>query len=91
MNRARARRYGWGRPSEPVRESTPPSDACPPIRTTALIAQEGHVPSTRHVAPHQAKSLRTGQVTRAAARALNIGFDDSRGDVAVMYLLEDGT
>jgi hypothetical protein len=41
--------------------------------------------------PHKSKSLRTGQVSRPNARALNLGFDDSRGDLVVAYLMEHGT
>jgi hypothetical protein len=41
--------------------------------------------------PHQSQSLRTGQVARPNARSLNLGFDDSRGDVVVAYLMEHGT
>jgi hypothetical protein len=41
--------------------------------------------------PHESKSLRTGQVSRSNARSLNLGFDDSRGDVVVAYLMEHGT
>jgi hypothetical protein len=41
--------------------------------------------------PHQSRSLRTGQVARPDARSLNLGFDDSRGDVVIAYLMEHGT
>ncbi len=41
--------------------------------------------------PHQSQSLRTGQVARPNARSLNLGFDDSRGDQVVAYLMEHGT
>jgi len=41
--------------------------------------------------PHQSKSLRTGQVARPNARSLNLGFDDSRGDQVIAYLMEHGT
>jgi hypothetical protein len=41
--------------------------------------------------PHQSQSLRTGQVTRPNARSLNLGFDDSRGDSVIAYLMEHGT
>lgn len=41
--------------------------------------------------PHQAPALRTGQAKRPDARALNLGIDDSRPDVAVVYLVEHGT
>lgn len=41
--------------------------------------------------PHQSQSLRTGQVARPNARSLNLGFDDSRGDSVIAYLMEHGT
>jgi hypothetical protein len=41
--------------------------------------------------PHQSQSLRTGQVARPNARSLNLGFDDSRGDSVIVYLMEHGT
>ena len=41
--------------------------------------------------PHQSPSLRTGQISRPDARAMNVGFDDSRGDVVVVYVMEHGT
>ena len=41
--------------------------------------------------PNHAPALRTGQVKRPDARALNVGVDDSRPDVAVVYLVEHGT
>jgi len=41
--------------------------------------------------PHQSRSLRTGQVARPNARSLNLGFDDSRGDPVIAYLMEHGT
>jgi len=41
--------------------------------------------------PHQAPALRTGQAKRPDARALNLGIDDSRPAVAVVYLVEHGT
>lgn len=41
--------------------------------------------------PHRAKGLRTGQVQRPGARALNVGVDDSGDRVAVLYIVEHGT
>jgi hypothetical protein len=41
--------------------------------------------------PHQSQSLRTGQVARPNGRFLNLGFDDSRGDSVIAYLMEHGT
>ena len=41
--------------------------------------------------PHRHPSLRTGQASRPDARVLNVGFDDSRGDVVVVYVMEHGT
>jgi hypothetical protein len=41
--------------------------------------------------PHSAPALRTAQAKRPDARALNLGIDDSRPAVAVVYLVEHGT
>jgi hypothetical protein len=41
--------------------------------------------------PHRAPKLRTAQAHRPDARALNLGIDDSRAAVAVVYLVEHGT
>jgi hypothetical protein len=41
--------------------------------------------------PHHASRLRTAQAQRPDARALNLGIDDSRPAVAVVYLVEHGT
>jgi hypothetical protein len=41
--------------------------------------------------PHRAPALRTAQAKRPDARALNLGIDDSRPAVAVVYLVEHGT
>jgi hypothetical protein len=41
--------------------------------------------------PHQSQALRTGQVARRNARSLNLGYDDSRGDLVIAYLMEHGT
>jgi hypothetical protein len=41
--------------------------------------------------PHRSQSLRTGQVARPNARSLNLGFDDSRGDWVIAYVMEHGT
>jgi hypothetical protein len=41
--------------------------------------------------PHRAPTLRTAQAQRPDARALNLGIDDSRPAVAVVYLVEHGT
>jgi hypothetical protein len=41
--------------------------------------------------PHRAPKLRTAQAQRPDARALNLGIDDSRPSVAVVYLVEHGT
>jgi hypothetical protein len=41
--------------------------------------------------PHRAPKLRTAQAQRPDARALNLGIDDSRPAVAVVYLVEHGT
>jgi hypothetical protein len=41
--------------------------------------------------PHQSQSLRTGQVARPNARSLNLGFDESRGDTVIAYVMEHGT
>jgi hypothetical protein len=41
--------------------------------------------------PHRAKGLRTAQLQRAGARALNVGVDDSGERSAVLYIVEHGT
>jgi hypothetical protein len=41
--------------------------------------------------PNAATALRTGQAKRPGGRALNLGVDDSRPDVAVVYIVEHGT
>jgi hypothetical protein len=41
--------------------------------------------------PHASASLRTGQDERAGGRVLNVGVDESREGVAVLYLVEHGT
>jgi len=41
--------------------------------------------------PHKAKNLRTAQAILPNVRALNIGYDDSRGSVYVVYVVNHGT
>jgi hypothetical protein len=41
--------------------------------------------------PHQAKSLRTGQVKRPDARALHVGYGEARPGTTVVYVMEHGT
>jgi hypothetical protein len=41
--------------------------------------------------PNKQPQLQTGQVQRAGARVLNIGFDDSRSDIAIVYVVSHGT
>jgi hypothetical protein len=41
--------------------------------------------------PHRTKGLRTAQLQRAGARALNVGVDDNGERVAVLYIVEHGT
>ena len=41
--------------------------------------------------PHKAKNLRTAQAGLPNARVLNIGYDDSRGSVFVVYVVNHGT
>jgi hypothetical protein len=41
--------------------------------------------------PHKAANLRTAQASLPDARALNIGYDDSRGGVFVVYVVNHGT
>jgi hypothetical protein len=41
--------------------------------------------------PNKQPKLRTGQAQLPGARALNIGFDDSRPDVALVYVVNHGT
>jgi len=40
--------------------------------------------------PHQAKSLHTSQAQLPGDRVLNLGYDDSRGDVIVVYVVNHG-
>jgi hypothetical protein len=41
--------------------------------------------------PHKARNLRTAEAPLPNARVLNIGYDDSRGNVFVVYLVNHGT
>ena len=41
--------------------------------------------------PNAQPKLRTGQTQLPGARALNIGYDDSRADVAVVFVVNHGT
>lgn len=41
--------------------------------------------------PHQAKNLRTAEATLPNARVLNIGYDDSRGSIVVVFIVNHGT
>jgi hypothetical protein len=41
--------------------------------------------------PNKQPKLRTGQAQLPGARALNIGYDDSRTDVAVVFVVNHGT
>lgn len=41
--------------------------------------------------PHQVESLRTGQVKRADARALHVGYGESQPGITVVYVMEHGT
>jgi hypothetical protein len=41
--------------------------------------------------PHKAGNLRTAGTSLPNARALNIGYDDSRGSVFVLYVVDHGT
>ena len=40
--------------------------------------------------PHQAKNLRTAQADLPDKRVLNIGYDDSRGNLIVVYVVNHG-
>lgn len=40
--------------------------------------------------PHQAKHLRTVQASLPPDRVLNIGYDDSRGEAIVVYVVNHG-
>lgn len=40
--------------------------------------------------PHQAKSLHTSQAQLPGNRTLNLGYDDSRGNVIVVYVVNHG-
>ncbi len=41
--------------------------------------------------PHQAKSLRTVEASLPNGYVLNLGYDDSRGSVFVVYLVKHST
>jgi hypothetical protein len=41
--------------------------------------------------PHKAKNLRTAEAALPNARVLNIGYDDSRGNVVVVFVVNHGT
>jgi hypothetical protein len=41
--------------------------------------------------PHKAKNLRTAEAPLPNARVLNLGYDDSGGNVVVVYLINHGT
>jgi hypothetical protein len=41
--------------------------------------------------PNKQPKLRTGQAQLPGARALNIGYDDSRSDLAIVYVVNHGT
>ncbi|HET9953360.1 MAG TPA: hypothetical protein VFQ61_02590 [Polyangiaceae bacterium] len=41
--------------------------------------------------PHKASALKTGQGMLPAGKALNIGVDESRGTIAVVYVMRHGT
>ena len=41
--------------------------------------------------PHKAKALQVAQALLPQGRALNIGYDDSRHDIVVVYVVNHGT
>jgi hypothetical protein len=41
--------------------------------------------------PHRARNLRTAATSLPSSRVLNLGYDDSRGGVVVVYLVNHGT
>jgi hypothetical protein len=41
--------------------------------------------------PHKAQNLRTAEATLPNARVLNIGYDDSRGSIVVVFIVNHGT
>ena len=41
--------------------------------------------------PHQAKGLRTAETSLDQGRVLNLGYDDSRGAVVAVYVVNHGT
>jgi hypothetical protein len=40
--------------------------------------------------PHRAKNLRTAETSLPSSRVLNLGYDDSRGEVVVVYVVNHG-
>lgn len=40
--------------------------------------------------PHKASALRTGQAKTPNGRVLSIGVDESRADIAVLYIMQHG-
>jgi hypothetical protein len=41
--------------------------------------------------PHKARNLRTAQAALPGARVLNLGYDDSRGSVLAVFVVNHGT
>jgi hypothetical protein len=67
--------------------------AASPVPAEALEAGEGGLlgPDQGFWDPSHAKRLRTGQKILPGQRALNIGVDDGRPDVVVLYIVNHGT
>ena len=71
----------------------------PSLLTQTKIAAESFRPGTRGMLgsdgdfwdPHASASIETGQVKRADGRVLNVGVDEGREGVAVLYVVEHGT
>lgn len=67
--------------------------AASPVPAEALEAGEGGLLGADQGFwdPSHAKRLRTGQTILPGQRALNIGVDDGRADVVVLYIVNHGT
>jgi hypothetical protein len=67
--------------------------AASPVPVEALEPGEGGLlgPDQGFWDPSHAKRLRTGQKILPGQRALNIGIDDGRMEVAIIYIVNQGT
>ena len=72
-----------------------PASALPTLLNQTGIPAESFEPGTGGLLgpdrefwdPHQAPALRTGQAKRAGGRVLNVGVDDSRPGLAVLFIM----